>query len=126
MPFVILFPHFRVKLQSELHGLVYLTEVLGLITNGDATAAAAAAVDSNETGTTLDKDQVNLTNELLKVLFNLTLNTNDRELDEVFICIVFALMRTTLFNPLDYLMNQLAFYLRMSQGSIVRILTGCP
>ena len=64
--------HHRLRILNQLHGFSYLVEVLDLI-----------VTDYQDTKSPLSDQEVNLSNEVLKILFNLTVSVDKNNLDEV-------------------------------------------
>ena len=67
-----IFLDFRPKIRFELHGFTYLMEVIDLILR-----------DAEGRGSGLTDQEVDLSSEILKILFNLTVTVDRNNFDEV-------------------------------------------
>ncbi len=114
----------RPRIRDEYHGLIYLMEAIDLILKNNAENFAVKFPNRNKRrskgsrrgkkGTTGEKEsvddylvayylddwEVDLANEVLKVLFNLTVNVDRNNLDEVNIDLIFEFSFFKVFFPL--------------------------
>ncbi|XP_049825743.1 synembryn [Aethina tumida] len=112
-------PEIRKKINKEMNGMTYLMQALDIILEE---CIAKANLDGNTPNIMLSDTQVNITCEILKALFNITLHVNEEDEDEIKIFTKLVItLRQYLLMPTSSSEKKWAL-----QNDIINLLTNVP